>query len=77
MHYPSNAFAKHPDLQTMKSKDGDQQLGNSLGLTDKDTKQVQRMYKCVTKNIKKGTKIVQGERCFMHQKLLSHKVIGA
>ncbi|XP_028402112.1 zinc metalloproteinase nas-6-like isoform X2 [Dendronephthya gigantea] len=46
MHYPSNAFAKHPGLETMKSKDGQRQLGNSEGLTLKDIKQVQRMYKC-------------------------------
>jgi ribosomal protein L35 len=46
MHYPSNAFAKHAGLQTMKSKNGNRQLGNTEGLTEKDIKQVQRMYKC-------------------------------
>ena len=54
MHYPSNAFAKHPGLETMKSKDGQRQLGNTEGLTQKDIKQVQRMYKCWPDGKSKG-----------------------
>jgi hypothetical protein len=46
MHYPSNAFAKNSGLETMKSKYGKRKLGNTKGLTEKDIKQVQRMYKC-------------------------------
>ena len=54
MHYPSNAFAKHPGLETMKSKDGNRRLGNTQGLTEKDVKQVQRMYKCWPNGKKEG-----------------------
>ena len=59
MHYPSNAFAKHPGLETMKSKNGNRQLGNTQGLTEKDIKQVQRMYKCWSSGKKEGTWIIQ------------------
>ena len=54
MHYPSNAFARYPGLKTMKSKDGNQKLGNTQGLTEKDIKQVQRMYNCWPHVKKKG-----------------------
>ena len=47
MHYPSNAFAKRSGLKTMISRSKKyREMGNKIGLTAKDIKQVRKMYKC-------------------------------
>lgn len=49
MHYSKNAFSKN-GKPTMLPKEGNFELGNRNGLTDKDIQKIAAMYKNVCKN---------------------------
>jgi hypothetical protein len=48
MHYGATAFAKSSGLVTIRSLQGRRRLGQRTGLSTKDKKQVQLLYKCGT-----------------------------
>jgi hypothetical protein len=50
MHYPLNAFAKHPKLQSMETlKPNDGIMGYDIGWADSDVEKLHLMYNCTSR----------------------------
>ena len=45
MHYSEKAFSKN-GKKTIEAKDGTSPLGNEVGMTDQDVKEVNALYRC-------------------------------